>query len=75
MATAIAPSMETPITFIPEAAPWNSSGAVELGTLPLAGTLTLAGGATGASVVRTGGAAGALVTTDGTSGVGVTGGT
>ena len=75
MAIATAPKMELPMTLTPEAAPWNSTGAVELGTLPLAGTLTLAGGATGASVVRTGGAAGALVTTDGTSGVAVTGGT
>ena len=63
------------MTFMLEAAPSNWIGAVELGTLPLAGTLTLAGGATGASVVKTGGAAGSLVTTDGTSGVGVTGGT
>lgn len=75
MAIAIAPKMELPTTFMLDAAPWNSIGAVELGTLPLAGTLTLAGGATGASVVRTGGAAGALVTIDGTSALGVTGGT
>lgn len=64
------------MTFMLEAAPSNCAGAVGLGTLPLAGTLTLAGGATGESVVRTGGTAGALVVaTDGTSAADVTGGT
>lgn len=48
-----------------EAAPWNSTGAVELGTLTLTGTLALAGGATGTIVVAT----------EGTSGVEVAGGT
>lgn len=75
MATPRAPKTEPPKTLMPDAAPWNSIGAVELGTLPLAGTLTLAGGVTGANVVKTGGAAGALVTIDETSGADVTGGT
>ena len=76
IATTMAPKIELPMTFMLEAAPRNSGGAVGLGTLPLAGTLALAGGATGESVVRTGGAAGALVVdTDGTSGTAVTGGT
>lgn len=72
----MAPKAELPMIFRLAAAPSNSIGAVELGTLPLAGTLTLAGGATGVSVVRTGGTTGALVVaTDGTSDVDVTGGT
>ena len=72
----MAPIIEQPITSIPDAAPSNSAGAVELGTLPLVGTLTLAGGASGESVVRTGETTGAtVVATDGTSGVEVTGGT
>ena len=76
IAAAMAPRIELPMTFMLEAAPRNSGGALGLGTLPLAGTPALAGGATGESVVMTGGAAGALVVdTDGTSGAAVTGGT
>lgn len=59
-----------------EAAPSNSTGGVELGTLPLAGTLTLAGGATGESVVKAGAATDSIVvTTEGTFGADMTDGT
>jgi hypothetical protein len=51
-----------------EAAPWNSTGAVELGTLTLTGTLALAGGATGTTGTT-------VVATEGISGVEVAGGT
>jgi hypothetical protein len=54
-----------------EAAPWNSTGAVELGTLTLTGTLALAGGATG----TTGTTGTTVVATEGISGVEVAGGT